>query len=280
MQDSDNKGFALYDDVADVVTGDLATNSDINDLFGDFDTAPVDLLSESKDFSPKDEEELSELDLSAGSLDKSNDSVRVYLREMGMVPLLTREGEIELAKRIERGEFAVKKALSRSQLTLNLLIETKARIEQGTLSVLDVLQSPDLPVGQDEEEVVAFPLRDQLLTSLCEIEKLYRKAQAMQQKLMSMSKNFKPKQYRKFRFEYSRLLIIISRQVRKLAFTARYQRSLSAALKRAVEKMRLLEEELSKLQRRLEQAQAGIRIRAGTGDPAGNQRPDGSITGL
>ena len=123
MQDSNDKGFALYD-VNGVVREDLAPDQDLNEIFGDLDTAPLG-LDEPKDFDKKDEEaeDPSELDLSAGTLDKSNDSVRVYLREMGMVPLLTREGEIELAKRIERGETAVRKALSRSRLILHLLLD-------------------------------------------------------------------------------------------------------------------------------------------------------------
>ena len=97
MQDSDNKGFALYDEVAGVVSDDLAAHGDINDLFGELEVAPIDLLDDAKEFSKKGDEadDLSELDLTPGALDKSNDSVRVYLREMGMVPLLTREGEIE-----------------------------------------------------------------------------------------------------------------------------------------------------------------------------------------
>jgi RNA polymerase primary sigma factor len=248
MQDSDNKGFALYDDVAGVVTDDLTSGGDLNDLFGEFETGAVELLSETKEFIAKEEpEDLADLDLTPGALDKSNDSVRVYLREMGMVPLLTREGEIELARKIERGERAVRKALSRSHLTLQLLIETKCRLHEGTLSVLDVVQSPEMHLGAEEEDAVN-PLREQLLSSLDEIEKMYHRAQALQQKLGNMSRNFKPKQYRKVRYEYARLLVLISRSVRVLPFSSRYQRSLSAALKRTTEKLRILNEQIARLQ--------------------------------
>ncbi|MCU1292306.1 MAG: polymerase, sigma 70 subunit, RpoD family [Bryobacterales bacterium] len=252
MQDSDNKGFALYDDVAGVVTDDLASGGDIHELFGEFENAPVELLSDDKEFASKEEvEDLSDLDLSPGTLDKSNDSVRVYLREMGMVPLLTREGEIELAKRIERGETAVRKALSRSHLIFQLLLETKLRLEEGTISVLDVVQSPEAHIGQDEEET-ANPLKEQLLASLKAIEHMYCKAHTMQHKLMIMSRTFKPKQYRKLRYEYARLIVLISRSVRLLPFSTRFQRSLSAALKRVTEKMRLLEEQIARLHRNIE----------------------------
>ncbi|MBV9612561.1 MAG: RNA polymerase sigma factor RpoD, partial [Acidobacteriaceae bacterium] len=127
MQNSNDKGFAIYDDVNGVVPEDLAAENDLHDLFADLDGAPVELLEEPKEFGKKDDEveDLSELDLTPGVLDKSNDSVRVYLREMGMVPLLTREGEIELAKRIERGQSAVRKALSRSRLVIQMLLDTR-----------------------------------------------------------------------------------------------------------------------------------------------------------
>ena len=106
---------------------------------------PSSFWEEAKDFAKKEDEieSLNDLDLTPGALDKSNDSVRVYLREMGMVPLLTREGEIELAMRIERGETAVRKALSRSRLVIQTIIETKSLLQRGAFNILDVLQAAD-----------------------------------------------------------------------------------------------------------------------------------------
>jgi len=157
MQDGNDKGFALYD-VNGGVREDLANDNDLNEIFGDIENAPVELLEEPKEFEKRDDEEdLSDLDLSAGTLDKSNDSVRVYLREMGMVPLLTREGEIELAKRIERGENAVRKALSRSRLVIQFLLDTKHVVEQGNVPVLEVLQAPDQQPGNAQHEAEAIP---------------------------------------------------------------------------------------------------------------------------
>jgi RNA polymerase primary sigma factor len=256
MQDSNEKGFALYDEIGGVAREDLANGGDLNDLFADLDSAPVELLGEPKEFEKKDEEvdDLSDLDLTPGALDKSNDSVRVYLREMGMVPLLTREGEIELAKRIERGQSAVRKALSRSRLVMQLLLDTKANVERGTLSVLDVLQPPDPQLGSEEDDA-EIELRTQLIESMQEIEKLYRKAQQTHQKLISTSRNMKPKQYRKLRFEYARLLVTISRAIRAVHFSGRFQRSLSDALRKIVNQVKPLEQEIARLQRKLEQPQ-------------------------
>ena len=210
MQDGNDKGFALYD-VNGGVREDLGNENDLNEIFSDLENAPVELLGEAKEFEKRDDEEdLSDLDLSAGTLDKSNDSVRVYLREMGMVPLLTREGEIELAKRIERGENAVRKALSRSRLVIQFLLDTKHVVEQGTMPVLEVLQAPDQQPGQNEEEDPSQRLKEQLLEALETIDKLYRKSQQTESKLISVSRNMKPKQYRKLRFEYARQIVSIS----------------------------------------------------------------------
>ena len=254
MQDSNDKGFALYEGLGGVVGEDLANGHDLNDLFGDLDSAPVELLEEPKEFEKKEDEteDLSELDLSPGALDKSNDSVRVYLREMGMVPLLTREGEIELAKRIERGQSAVRKALSRSRLVIQILLDTKHNVERGTISVLDVMQSPDPQAGGDEEEVMRS-LKKQLIDGLLEIEKLYRKAQQTQQKIIGTSRNLKPKQHRKLRYEHARLLVGISRHIRAVPFASRFQRSLSDALRKIVDQVKPLEQEIARLHRRLEQ---------------------------
>ncbi len=82
-----------------------------------------------------------------------------------MVPLLTREGEIELAKRIERGENAVRKALSRSRLVIQFLLDTKHVVEQGTVPVLEVLQAPDQQPGNEEEDS-SHLLKEQLLEAL------------------------------------------------------------------------------------------------------------------
>ena len=257
MQDSNDKGFALYD-VGGVVREDLAGDNDLNEIFVDLESAPVELLDEPKEFEKRDDEEdLSDLDLSAGSLDKSNDSVRVYLREMGMVPLLTREGEIELAKRIERGENAVRKALSRSRLVIQFLLDTKHAVERGEVPVLDVVQPPDPQIGHNEEEGLMDLLKEQLLSALQTIDKLYHRSQQTEQKLASVSRNMKPKQYRKLRFDYARQVICISRSIRALPFSARYRRSLSAGLRKVVGQIKPLEQEIGRLQRKVEQSPAG-----------------------
>ncbi len=255
MQDGHEKSFALYDEAGGIVRDELSQTTDIGDIFTDLENSSVELLEENKEFEKKEDEseDLSELELSATALDKSNDSVRVYLREMGMVPLLTREGEIELARRIERGQNAVAKALSRSRLIIRTLLSLQSDLERGNLPILEILQAPDSSANP-EEELPTEPLRQQFLLALHEIEKLYRKSQQHQQKLLSISRSLKPKQHRKLRMEYSRLAVQISRLIRSINFTSQFRRKLSAALRKSVEELRPLERDLARLQRKLEES--------------------------
>ena len=113
------KGYLLYDEVNELLPADITSSDELDDLFSTFGSAGIEVVDSEKtyreekllDRTGEGAEEL-ELDLTPGALDKTNDPVRMYLREMGTVPLLTREGEVEIAKRIERGKLAVIKSIS------------------------------------------------------------------------------------------------------------------------------------------------------------------------
>ena len=120
------KGYLTYGDVNDMLPDEMSSADDLDDLITTIGTQGIDLLdgpkfAGDKDFDLEDGEDV-ELDLTPGALEKTNDPVRMYLREMGTVPLLTREGEVEIAKRIERGQVRVMKALSRSPIVIREII--------------------------------------------------------------------------------------------------------------------------------------------------------------
>src|SRR6201994_5210969 len=114
------KGYLTYGEVNDLIPNDLNSPDDLDDLITTIGTQGIDLLDEGgpkfggDKYEEGEDGEDVELDLTPGTLEKTNDPVRMYLREMGTVPLLTREGEVEIAKRIERGQLRVMKAISRS----------------------------------------------------------------------------------------------------------------------------------------------------------------------
>ena len=124
VQMGKEKGYVLYDEVSEVLPGDLAGGAELEDVLAGLDVAGIEILEEPKDFEKKLEEaeELLDLELPAGVGEKVNDPVRMYLREMGTVPLLTREGEVEIARRIERGQNTVLKSLFRAPLVIQEII--------------------------------------------------------------------------------------------------------------------------------------------------------------
>jgi RNA polymerase primary sigma factor len=126
------RGYLLYDEVNDLLPAEIHSSEEIDDLLSTFERYGIDVYEDLssakaalagdagevevvKEEAPADD---SELDLTPGSLEKTNDPVRMYLREMGTVPLLTREGEVAIAKRIERGQLLVLKTISRSPIIL------------------------------------------------------------------------------------------------------------------------------------------------------------------
>src|SRR4051794_21466801 len=101
-----------------------------------------------------DEDEL-DLDLSAGVLDKSNDPVRLYLREMGVVPLLNREGEVSIAKRIERGQIKTNKAISRSPIAVERLLQLSEDLQAGRTSIRETVvfsEQAEISIEEDKAE--------------------------------------------------------------------------------------------------------------------------------
>src|SRR5829696_4321449 len=84
-----------------------------------------------------------ELDLSAGEEDKATDPVRMYLRQMGRVPLLTREQEVSIAKRIENGQIRANRIIARSPIAISELIKISGELEAGALSVREVVNLSD-----------------------------------------------------------------------------------------------------------------------------------------
>src|SRR5690348_15812932 len=181
MDNGKEKGYVLYDEVNEILTEDYSGGRELDDLLTELDTAGVEILDEPKlEYDKKIEpEDLADLDLAQDFSDKTNDPVRMYLREMGTVPLLTREGEIELAKRIERGQFAVRKALSRSPLVIREILSLADLVQKDPTVVREILVMPDLVVT---DENITDQARE-LIETIVEIEKNYKKAQQFRQKL-------------------------------------------------------------------------------------------------
>src|SRR5436309_6190957 len=145
IQVGKEKGYLLFDEVNEMLPSEITSAEDLDDLFNAFSTAGIEVVDSDKayrgekDFDRDGSEDGPELDLTPGALDKTNDPVRMYLREMGTVPLLTREGEVAIAKRIERGQNRVMKALSRSPIVIRELLAMYEDLKKGVRSIKEVV---------------------------------------------------------------------------------------------------------------------------------------------
>ncbi|MCX6587312.1 MAG: RNA polymerase sigma factor RpoD [Acidobacteria bacterium] len=250
------KEYLLYDDVNEVMAEDTVTGSNLDDILAEFEIAGVELLDEPKlGFGKKigDDEELLEADLVAAEFaDKTSDPVRMYLREMGTVPLLTRDGEVELARRIERGQRIINKTLSRSALVIRELQFIKADIESNALPLRDALTLNDF--NEDEEDLQKQ--QDELFAALVVIENDAMAAQALRQKLNAMPRATKTKQHRTSRMQLGRQLVKISRQIRQIPFSSLVIRRLTNRVRKSLEQLRPVEQEIVRTQRLIEEYEA------------------------
>src|SRR5690349_20324237 len=202
-----------------MLPGDINSPDDLDDLLTTIGTQGIDVLEGPKmpgaDLDKKCDVDLEagedvELDLTPGALEKTNDPVRMYLREMGTVPLLTREGEVEIAKRIERGQNRVLKAISRSPIVIREVISLGDDLRRGVRSIKEI-------VTFDEEEITDEVLENRLkdmVGRIDEVAKHYKKVNQLLEKFQAINSKKRPKDYRRYRWNLAREVVRMSRALR------------------------------------------------------------------
>ena len=263
------KGYLLYDEVSDLLPPEItASAEDLDDLFTAFGTAGIEVIdTEDQTFAGLDkipgERKIEadhpeggdvELDLTPGALEKTNDPVRMYLREMGTVPLLTRDGEVEIAKRIERGQLAVLKSLSRSTVIVREIISLGDHLMKDPSIIKDLIQFSDEELT---DEKVEQKLEETLVT-IGEIGKTYKKVQALRIKADATPKTKKP-QFRRARWKLGRTRVQLSLLIRSLEFSNLEKLRLMDLMKRTVERVRPLQQEMTKLERKADHVRKDAR---------------------
>jgi RNA polymerase primary sigma factor len=209
-------------------------------------------------FDPPDGDVEGSFELETGDLSRSQDSVRTYLREMAAAPLLNGEGEVALAKQIERGERAVRKALSRSPVIAQILLETRSALAAGTLSIRDVLQqadNPDTDLSGSEEEDQDTTRKLELLFGevLDNIERIRKQIHSLLSKFSALPRPKSARIPRPQQSAYSRLVVELSRQIRRLPFTPQYRARLIRCLKEAGQEFEQVQEQIDRIEKRLKQ---------------------------
>jgi RNA polymerase primary sigma factor len=251
------KGYLLYDEVNEMLPADITSSDELDDLFSTFGNAGIEVVDSEKtyredkllDRTGEGSEEI-ELDLTPGALDKTNDPVRMYLREMGTVPLLTREGEVEIAKRIERGKLAVIKSISRTPTI------TRAILKMGDELRADERGVRELVIFNDEEitDEKIEHRKKQILRQIDDVRKASANVDKAKEKLDKVPKGTttrEKKKYRRVRVEWLRARIELSRLIRKIEFTEIVKRRLIDLMKENVESVMRLKREVDHIERQV-----------------------------
>ena len=246
------KGYLLYDEVNEMLPSEITSSEDLDDLFNAFGSAGIEVVDSEKayrgdkDFDRDGSEDGPELDLTPGALDKTNDPVRMYLREMGTVPLLTREGEVAIAKRIERGKLAIIKSISRTPTIAKRILFTGDQLSAGERTIRELV------IFSDEEitDEVIEERKDEVLAQIEDV----RKARANYVKLAEKMAGTPRKDKRKFRRARGKALrarIDVSRRIRRIEFTEVVKRRLIDEVKDAVDAVQRVQRDADALDRQL-----------------------------
>ena len=257
------KGYLLYDEVNDLLPAELTSSEEFDDLFNALGSAGIEVVDsehkyrEEKLLTRRGEgSEEVELDLTPSAIDKTNDPVRMYLREMGTVPLLTREGEVEIAKRIERGKLAVIKSISRTPTVARTIGRLGEQLRSGERTIRELV------IFQDEEltdDRIADRGR-QVLRQIDAVDAKLAESQNKAAKRASILKRDK-KRYRRYRWRALRARVELSQLIRCIEFTEPVKRRLTDLIKDAVESVQCVQRDIEIVDRQLKNKTRRTRLR-------------------
>src|SRR5207248_8103545 len=165
------KGFLLYDEIYEVLPEEITSlPEELDEIYIRFADLGIDVVEdaekplqptakgivtidgtiEEKEMDQREEVQADIIAASSGIVDKTNDPVRMYLREMGTVKLLDRQGEVDIAKRIEKGERKVYKALSQNRIILEEILKIHESAKKDTRVIKEMI---DLAMPDDDDEI-------------------------------------------------------------------------------------------------------------------------------
>jgi len=270
------RGYLLYDEVNDILPAEVHSSEEIDDLLSTFERYGIDVYEDlstakaalaaadpsepaetAKEDAPSTSSEDGDLDLTPGTLEKTNDPVRMYLREMGTVPLLTREGEVAIAKRIERGQLLVLKTITRAPLILKELLQVGEDLRNGSRSIKEIVQFDDEELTEEKIEAKT----KETLKQIDKIAKLYLLAMKLAAKLDRVPRA-KKRSYLRARYAVARTRIEMSGLMRELDFNPLEKKRLIDKIHQTVERVHFLERETVKLERRVEASKAEVQAEA------------------
>jgi RNA polymerase primary sigma factor len=252
-----DKKYLTFDDLNRELPDNVVSPDDIEDVLQKLEGSNIPvadsderLLEQAAAIVADDEDtdEDVELDLSAGALEKTNDPVRLYLREMGVVPLLTREGEVAIAKRIERGQLKTQKAISRSPIAVKEVLKVGEELETGTANIREiVIFSEQAELTGDEDSDKAEEYKTWTIEGIQNIRKVYKQGLKEWDKLRAeqkVTRGKKGKKVMRLRRKVARLRLEIAQEIGRLNITERARQRLIGSIRAVQKEVRDAEREI------------------------------------
>jgi RNA polymerase primary sigma factor len=246
------KGYLLYDEVNSVLPDHISSSKDLDSIFSLFGDAGIEVIDSEKVLEvgkqktrsqePEEEKE-QKPDLAVESLEKTDDPVRMYLREMGTVPLLTWPGEVEIAKRMEKGKKSVLKALSHSPIVVRRISEYGDQLRKNTLRIKSLVK-----FSEDEiTEEILTKRRRLVLRRINQITALEKEAVKVRKRLGRAKKSGKA--YKKLLSQVARYQIPMARIILDLGLTVEVFQGFVGVVESNVDRIVTLERETKQLKK-------------------------------
>jgi len=255
------RGYLLYDEINDGLPADVHSSQEIDDLLSTLERQGIEIYEDiatahatraaanaTEGSEPDGKGEVAaetDLDLSVGVDPKSQDPVRVYLREMSSVPLLNREGEVVIAKRIERGHLVVMKTVSRLPIVIKEIIAIGESLRRGVRSIKEIIQLDDEELTDEKRAAKT----KQTLRQIEKITEFYNTSLRQTEKLAKTPKS-KRQSYLRVKWGLGRTRIQISLAIRAISFHWMERKRLVDTVRSTVERLHDIEREVRRLERR------------------------------
>src|SRR5215218_10154631 len=259
-----DKKYLTFDDLNRELPDNVVSPDDIEDVLQKLEGSNIPVADSDERLleqaaatvSDDDEEVLDEdieLDLSAGALEKTNDPVRLYLREMGIVPLLTREGEVSIAKRIERGQIKTQKAISRSPIAVKELCQVGEELEEGRLNIRDYVTFSEQAELTGQEDKADEYLR-WTLEGVENIRRIFKAGLKEWERLRAEQKITRGKSSKKtlrLKRKVARMRLEIAQEMKQLNLTEHARQRLINSIRKVHKEIRVAENEAASYTERL-----------------------------
>ncbi|HYP52083.1 MAG TPA: sigma-70 factor domain-containing protein, partial [Pyrinomonadaceae bacterium] len=256
-----DKKYLTFDDLNRELPDNVVSPDDIEDVLQKLEGSNITiadsderLIEAAASTSATDEidevlDEDIELDLSAGALEKTNDPVRLYLREMGVVPLLTREGEVSIAKRIERGQLKTQKAISRSPIAVKELLKVGDELEVNAAHIRDVVTFSDqAELSGDEDKDKADEYLQWTVEGIQNIRRLFKNGLKEWEKLRAeqkVTRGKKSKKLLRLKRKVARVRLEIAQEMKQLNLTEKARQRLIGSIQHVHKDVRSAERDIN-----------------------------------